>query len=178
MCHCDCLFQSPVIWNRGTDLIFLSKDLIDLFGYLFVAEAELDGDGVEGGIPGGITWVLAGLGSLSKEVHSFNLADKIVYHLTCSDCVVTTLQEVVSSSFYEGRSHLSRDGGRVKEGGLAKIEIVYNHGFLGIPYRVGEKVSVVFGFFLAICLIFIGLCSGFTFVGASVGDLLPLAVVN
>jgi hypothetical protein len=166
-----------VIWDGGTDLIFLSKYLVNLFGYLFVAEAELDGDGVEGGIPGGITWVLAGFGSLSKEVHTFNLADKIVYHITCSDCVVTTLQEVVSSSFYEGRSHLGRDGGRVKEGGLTKIEVVYNNGFLSISYRVGEKVSDVVGFFLAICLIFLGLCSGFTFVGASVGDLLPLAVV-
>ena len=71
MCHCDGLFQSPVVWDGGTDLIFLSKYLVYLFRDLFVVEAELDGDGVEGGIPGGITWVLAGFGSLSKEVHTF-----------------------------------------------------------------------------------------------------------
>jgi hypothetical protein len=156
----------------------LSKNLIDLFGYLLVAEGELDGDGVEGGIPGGISRVLTGLGPFSKEVHSFNLADKIVYHLTCSNCVVTTLQKVVGSSFYESRSHLSRDGGRVKEGGLAKIQIVYNHRFLGVPYRIGENISVVVGFILNVWLISISLSGGFTFVGASVGNLLPLAVVD
>jgi hypothetical protein len=156
----------------------LSKNLIDLFGYLLVAEGELDGDGVEGGIPGGISRVLTGLGPFAKEVHSFNLADKIVYHLTCSNSIVTTLQKVVSSSFYERRGYLCRDCGGVEKGGLSKIQIVYNHRFLGVPYRIGEKISVVVGFILNVWLISISLSGGFTFVGASVGNLLPLAVVD
>jgi hypothetical protein len=112
-----------------------------VLGYLFVAEGKFHRNSVIGAIIPRVPRVLAWPSSFAKEIHAFNLAEEIVYHLTCGYSVVGTLGEIIRRRLNKGRCDLRGESSRVKEGSLAQIQVVNNNGFLSVFDSVGEKVA-------------------------------------